>query len=40
MAYSVEPYDEEATIFEVVNNGTPEFYGSEEECIEWMQNKI
>jgi hypothetical protein len=32
MAYEISPYNEEATVFEVLNDGTPEFYGTEEEC--------
>lgn len=40
MSYSIQPYDEAETLFEVVNDGTPEFYGTREECNEWMENKI
>lgn len=32
MAYEISPYDEAATIYEVLNDGTPEFYGTPEEC--------
>ena len=32
MAYEISPYDEEATVFEVLHDGIPEFYGTVEEC--------
>ena len=32
MAYEILSYNEEATIFEVLNDGIPEFYGTQEEC--------
>ena len=38
MAYEISPYDEEATIFEVLNDSIPEFYGTEEECQAYIDN--
>ena len=38
MAYEILPYDEAATIFEVLNDGTPEFYGTQEECQQYIDN--
>jgi hypothetical protein len=36
MAYEIDKYDEEGIVWEVVNDGTPEFYGSYEECQEYI----
>lgn len=38
MAYEVLPYDEQATIFEVLNDGTPEFYGTRKECESYVND--
>lgn len=38
MAYEIQPYDEEETVFEAVNDGIPEFYGTQEECQEYIDN--
>ena len=37
MAYNIQPYDEAETVYEVVNYGTPEFYGTFEECAEYIE---
>lgn len=38
MAREIETYDEAQTIFEVLNDGTPEFYGTYEECVEYINS--
>ena len=38
MAYEIEPYDEDATVFEAVNDGIPEFYGTYDQCVEYVNN--
>ena len=40
MAYEILPYNEEATVFKVLNDGTPEFYGAQEECQQYVNNQI
>ena len=36
MAREVDAYDEAQTIFEVLNDGIPEFYGTYEECVQYI----
>jgi len=36
MAHTIEAYNEEETVFEVLNDGIPEFYGTQEECQEYI----
>lgn len=38
MGYDIQPYDEEETVFEAVNDGTPEFYGTHEECVIYIED--
>jgi hypothetical protein len=38
MGYDVQPYDEEGTVYEAVNDGTPEFYGTLEECVAYIDS--
>ena len=39
MAYLIEPYNEERTVFEVLNDDIPEFYGTEEECQQYIDEQ-
>lgn len=39
MAYEISPYDEEATVFEVLNDSIPEFYGTAEECRQYIDQQ-
>lgn len=36
MAYEIDSYNEEQTVFEVLNDGIPEFYGSYDECVQYI----
>lgn len=39
MAYLIEPYNEKRTVFEVLNDDIPEFYGTEEECQQYIDEQ-